>query len=82
MSVPNNVDATGQLGLDTQCGNPGELNIFLCNIWKCLGNGVDAAISGLAWAAGGAYDYVMIPSGSCQPADPAIALNGNFPVDR
>ena len=45
-----------------------------------LGTGTGIAITGTGYAAGGNYDYVMIPSGICQP--PATAVADMNPVDR
>jgi len=66
MSVPNGVAAIGLLGWDTNCGN--------------LGTGDGIAITGNGYAAGGAYDFITIPSGICQP--PATAVSTGNPTDR
>merc|ERR1711962_439940 len=67
MSVPNGIAAIGLLGFDTNCG--------------ALGTGTGAAIDGVAYANGGTYDFIQIPSGVCHPPSPAIASTGQ-PVDR
>merc|ERR1712180_25982 len=67
MSVPNGKAAIGLLGWDTNCG--------------ALATGTGAAIDGVAYAAGGTYDFVTIPSGICAPPSPTIASVGQ-PVDR
>jgi len=67
MSVPNSAAATGLLGFDTNCG--------------ALGTGTGAAIDGVAYAGGGSYDFVIIPSGTCAPPSPTIVSTGQ-PNDR
>ena len=44
------------------------------------GTGDGIAITGNGYAAGGAYDFITIPSGICQP--PATAVSTGNPVDR
>merc|ERR1712180_144852 len=67
MNVPNGVAAIGLLGFDTNCG--------------ALGVGTGAATDGVAYAGGGTYDFVTIPSGICAPPSPIIASTGQ-PIDR
>ena len=84
MSVPNNADATGILGFDTNCGNPGGKIHSGETLRMSLGAGITIADSfgGMSYSEGGSYDYVMIPSGSCQPTDSTTVLAAHFPVDR
>ena len=44
------------------------------------GTGDGIAITGNGYAAGGAYDFITIPSGICQP--PATAASTGNPTDR
>merc|ERR1712180_231701 len=67
MNVPNGDAAIGLLGFDTNCG--------------ALGVGTGAATDGVAYAGGGTYDFVTIPSGICAPPSPIIASTGQ-PIDR
>ena len=44
------------------------------------GTGDGIAITGNGYAAGGAYDFITIPSGICQP--PVTAVSTGNPTDR